>query len=103
MSALFCCEAVKPYRPQYLLHQDKFSSFIAWGAFPRTSSVGTQEEDKPSLAETKPPFAVQFVRQVNYGPLEAKRYFVPVEGKENEFIEIIEDDLIQANFQKLNS
>jgi hypothetical protein len=52
----------------------------------------------------KPPYAIQVVRQVNYGPLESKRYFIPVktEGKD-EFVELVEDDLIQANFQKLNS
>lgn len=50
-----------------------------------------------------PPFAIQLVQQVNYGPLESKRYFVPVEGNEAEFIEIREQDLIQANFQKLNA
>ncbi|KAJ9144229.1 hypothetical protein NKR23_g6238 [Pleurostoma richardsiae] len=50
-----------------------------------------------------PPFAVQLVRQVNYGPLESKRYFIPTEGEENEFVEVVEDELIRANFQKLNS
>lgn len=51
----------------------------------------------------KPDFAVQLVRQVNYGPLESKRYFVPNGSNDGGFIEISEDDLIQANFQKLNA
>jgi hypothetical protein len=56
-----------------------------------------------SFAELDPPFAVQLVRQVNYGPLESKRYFIPAKNGENVFVEVVEDDLIQANFQKLNS
>lgn len=59
--------------------------------------------NETNLADLKPPYAVQLVRQVNYGPLESKRYFIPVEGKDEAFIEVVEDDLIQANFQKLNS
>ena len=101
MSSLFCCDAIQPYRPQYLQHQDKFNSFMGWSAFPRAAAMDNDE--KPDLAKLKPSFAVQLVRQVNYGPLEAKRYFIPIEGQANEFVEIGEDDLIQANFQKLNS
>ncbi|KAK8088429.1 MFS multidrug transporter [Apiospora hydei] len=50
-----------------------------------------------------PPFAIQLVRQVNYGSLESKRYFAPTSASPSEFVEVAEDDLIQANFQKLNS
>ena len=56
-----------------------------------------------NLAELGSPYAVQLVRQVNYGPLEFKRYFVPAKGKEDEFIEVNEGELIAANFQKLNT
>lgn len=56
-----------------------------------------------NLAEVNPAFIVQFVRQVNFGRLETKRYFMPVEQVANEFVEIMEDDLLRANFQKLNS
>jgi hypothetical protein len=103
MSSLFCCESIKPYRPQYLLHQQKFSSFIDWASYPRDASLCGGEVGMASFAELDPPFAVQLVRQVNYGPLESKRYFIPAKNGENVFVEVVEDDLIQANFQKLNS
>jgi hypothetical protein len=104
MSSLFCCGSAKPYRPAHLLHQDKFNTFIAWAEFPTESSPFTGDgAEKVDLIALEPPYAIQLVRQVNYGPLEWKRYFIPVEGKDNEFVEVVEDDLIQANFKKLNS
>ncbi len=104
MSALFCCGSIKPFRPARLLHEAKFQAFIAWADFPKDSSPSTGDGDeKVDLVVLKPSYAMQLVRQVNYGPLESKRYFIPVVGKDNEFAEVAEDDLIQANFQKLNS
>lgn len=48
---------------------------------------------------------VQVVRQVNFGSLESKRYFVstPSSAGSVSFREITENDLIQANYEKLNS
>jgi hypothetical protein len=45
------------------------------------------------------------VKQVNYGPIESKRYFIVNEGADAEkaFIEVPEKWLIDANFQKLNA
>ncbi|KAH7127883.1 hypothetical protein B0J13DRAFT_564663 [Dactylonectria estremocensis] len=105
MTSLFCCGAIKPYRPQYLLHQDKFTAFMEWATFPKEATPNDADGDnvKANLVEHPPPFAVQLVRQVNYGPLEATRYFIPVQGKDNEFVEVLGDDLVQANFKKLNS
>ncbi|EAQ83723.1 hypothetical protein CHGG_10127 [Chaetomium globosum CBS 148.51] len=104
MSSLFCCGSVKPYRPQILQHEQKFRVFMAWAKFPQESSLSTDDgAEKTDLVALKPPYSIQLVRQVNYGPLESKRYFIPVEGSENEFAEVVEDDLIQANFKKLNS
>jgi len=104
MASLFCCSASKPYRHAFLLHEDKFEAFMAWAKFPKESSPSTGDVDeKIDLIVVKPPFAIQLVRQVNYGPLESKRYFIPVDGNDNEFIEVVGDDLIQANFRKLNS
>lgn len=77
---------------------------MAWAKFPQESSLSTDDgAEKTDLVALKPPYSIQLVRQVNYGPLESKRYFIPVEGSENEFAEVVEDDLIQANFKKLNS
>ncbi|KAF4970213.1 hypothetical protein FSARC_2699 [Fusarium sarcochroum] len=103
MSSLFCCDAIKPYRPQHLSHQSKFNNFMAWGSFPRASSV--ENDDKPShdLSQVAPLYAVQLVQQVNFGPLESKRYFIPTGSTESDFVEVTENDLIQANFQKVNT
>lgn len=76
---------------------------MEWASYPREASPRSAEAGQANLAKLNSPFAVQLVRQVNYGPLESKRYFVPLEGGENEFREVVEDDLIKANFQKLNS
>ncbi|KAI1373537.1 hypothetical protein F4677DRAFT_218504 [Hypoxylon crocopeplum] len=107
MSSLFCCGSAKPYKPGYLDHEAKFNSFMDWAVFPRESSLATGDEDggndKTSLITIKPKFVVQLVRQVNYGPLESTRYFASVEGQAEAFIEVTESDLIEANFQKLNS
>ncbi|KAM0288738.1 hypothetical protein ACHAO9_006801 [Fusarium lateritium] len=99
MSSLFCCSSVEPYRPQYLSHQSKFDNFMAWASFPTKSSP----EGDVDMSNIVPSFAVQLVRQVNYGPLESKRYFIPSDSKEGGFLEITETDLIQANFQKVNT
>jgi hypothetical protein len=40
---------------------------------------------------------------VNYGPIEAKRYFVPKPGQGAGFVEVLEKDLIEANFKKENT
>lgn len=62
-----------------------------------TSTAGSE------FMNSNPPFAVQLVRQVNFGRLESKRYFVPLPDDRTAFAEVTEDDLISSNFQKLNS
>ena len=101
-SPLFCCASIEPYRPQRLDHEPKFTQFLTWAAFPREASI------EPSLANPDddwtrdcPPFAVQLVKQVNFGALESKRYFIP--NHPVDFIEVPEKKLIEANFQKLNT
>ncbi|KAJ5661195.1 uncharacterized protein N7484_000567 [Penicillium longicatenatum] len=104
MSSIFCCSSPSPYRPAHLAHEAKFSPFIAWAK---------RSESSPSAASASffqdpdrlPSYAVQFVRQINFGALEAKRYFIPnpEESSGGDFVEITEQDLIAGNFQKLNS
>jgi len=100
MAPLFCCGDVKPYKAQRLQHDAKFSSFMAWAS---ANSDVEPTTDKVDLTELKPILAIQLVRQVNYGPLESKRYFVPANEGQQNFMEVTENDLIQANFQKLNT
>ena len=99
-SSIYCCTAIRPYRPQYLSHESKFTSFITWASFPRES--GVEDVTNPGRV-VDAPFAIQLVRQVNFGPLESTRYFIPSEGTENAFNEVDEGELVQANFQKLNT
>lgn len=98
MASLFCCDSIKPYRLQALSHEPKFVQFMEWARSTTENLLPTGNVD---LVDMAPKFVVQLVRQVNFGPLESKRYFVPTEG--DKFIEASESDLIQANFQKLNS
>ncbi|KAG5791048.1 hypothetical protein H9Q69_009891 [Fusarium xylarioides] len=100
MSSLFCCDAIESYRSQYLSHQSKFNNFMSWGSFPRQSTL---DEIQHNLSQLNPSYAVQLVRQVNFGPLESKRYFIPQDLSEGQYTEVFEQDLIQANFKKANT
>ena len=96
MPSIFCCSNITPYRSQILVHEHKFREFLSWGSHPKESSV-----EEASSTPTDGAFVIQVVRQVNYGPLESKRYFVKVAS--GEFVEVNEKWLIDANFEKLNA
>ena len=66
-----------------------------WANYPKASDIGTA----PSA--TNVTFAVQVVKQTNYGPLDNKRYFVT--GSDGTFAEVTEQWLIDADFEKLNT
>lgn len=76
---------------------------MSWALFPRVSTPENGDGASHDLTQLSPPHVVQLVRQVNYGPFESKRYFIPTDGTESDFAEVIENDLIQANFQKVNT
>ena len=66
-----------------------------WASFPKTSSAENNNGDANVISEMNPSYVVQIVRQVNYGPLESKRYFIAVREKADEpFLEVTERDLI---------
>ncbi|KAF2132982.1 hypothetical protein P153DRAFT_393922 [Dothidotthia symphoricarpi CBS 119687] len=97
MSSIYCCSDIRGYRNATLSHESKFSAFTAWSNFPKESSVTTFDV---VLSDNQATFAIQVVKQVNFGPLESKRYFV----RDGEiFVEVKEKWLIDANFQKLNT
>lgn len=105
MSPIFCCPSPSPYRQAYLTHEAKFEPFIAWakGSESSPSAISASFFQNPNIL---PPYAIQFVRQVNFGAIEAKRYFIPhteASGGRIDFVEVTEQDLIAGNFQKLNS
>lgn len=96
MSHVFCCFKVTPYKSHILAHEPKFREYLSWGHYPKESSV--DERGVQPLDDT---YVVQVVRQVNYGPLESKRYFL--ETGSDMFVEVDEKWLIDANFAKLNA
>jgi hypothetical protein len=101
---VFCCSNLQPYRPKTLDHEPEFTDFISWAA---RASLGTscaaEKSSDTSGATEHYPYAVQLVRQVNYGPLESKRYFVPQDNPAKDFVEVTVEDLVDANFEKVNS
>ncbi|KAF9780381.1 hypothetical protein IL306_000317 [Fusarium sp. DS 682] len=102
MPTIFCCSDIEPYRSQHLSHQTKFNNFMSWGSFPKESSLSTGYA-RHDFSQLNPSYAVQLVRQVNFGPLESKRYFIPTDSSEIEYVEVSEQDLIEANFKKVNT
>jgi len=102
MSLIFCCSGVKPYRPQRLDsdRESKFQVFTNWSDFPKSSSVETNVDEQIDMSDT---YAIQVVRQVNFGPLESKRYFVATKHGNGTFVEVTEQHLVDANYQKVNS
>lgn len=72
---------------------------MAWANYPKQSTI-TAGEAAPEPSTTT--LAIQIVKQVNYGPLESKRYFVQCSGINDEYFEVTEQWLVDANFEKLN-
>jgi hypothetical protein len=99
MSSIFCCANVQPYKNRTLSHESKFRIFMAWANYPKQSTI-TAGEAAPEASTTT--LAIQIVKQVNYGPLESKRYFVQCGGINDEYFEVTEQWLVDANFEKLN-
>lgn len=71
---------------------------MRWAGLQTTSPVPVDGSSPVSSA----PYAIQLVRQINYGPQESIRYFVPASDG-SYFTEATEDDLLKLNFEKLNS
>ncbi|KAI8266680.1 hypothetical protein K4K58_009379 [Colletotrichum sp. SAR11_239] len=100
MSALLCCESLKPYKALRTDHEARFTQFMAWAKDSQPTVI--EETSKIDSSNRLPLYAIQLVRQVNYGPLESKRYFVSFADRTHSYVEVAEDFLIQANFQKVN-
>jgi hypothetical protein len=96
MSSIFCCSNTQPYQNRTLSHEPKFRTFKSWASYPSESSI---TGDLPSPSDVT--FAVQVVKQTNFGPLDSKRYFVSTNNET--FVEVTEQWLVDANFQKLNT
>lgn len=86
-------------------HDAKFRVFSDWASYPKSSSVVEDADDASTLDKSDGYFAMQVVQQVNFGPLESKRYFITAKGQDGEepFVEVAERYLIDANYKKVNS
>lgn len=93
---IFCCGSAKPYKPRQLDHESKFTAFADWAHRQKASSIV-----EPGFPKSNVPYAVQLVRQINYGPQESIRYFIPV--GDSDFSELTEDALLRGNLEKLNT
>ncbi|KAI4651546.1 uncharacterized protein J4E79_009026 [Alternaria viburni] len=98
MSSIFCCANTQGYRNRILSHEPKFKTFMAWATYPKESDI-MSSDTAPSATDIT--FAIQVVKQTNYGPLDSKRYFVT--GSDGAFVEVTEQWLVDANFEKLNT
>ncbi|RFU29560.1 hypothetical protein B7463_g6779, partial [Scytalidium lignicola] len=99
MDSIFCCSSIKPYRPRQLDYGSRFEAFMKWSLAQNGSPTNSTPPEKLNS------YVVQIVRQTNFGPLESKRYFVEIK-EENEvtsFRAVREEDLLEANYEKLNS
>jgi hypothetical protein len=82
MLSIFCCSNLQPFRPTRTDHEAKFTSFFGWAKFPTIAAAvhpAAGAEKSESLRDSNWPYAIQLAKQVNYGPLESKRYFVPLD------------------------
>ena len=105
MGTIFRCSSILPYRPRILHHEHNFKAFITWTTVLRNSlQEPVASNDNFSLGSSNLSYVVQLVCQVNYGPLESKRYFAKATEQEGEesFVEVTQGNLIDANYQKLN-
>jgi hypothetical protein len=100
MSSIFCCSSVQGYKNRTLSHEPKFRAFMNWAEYLKESSITPADVTPDANSVT---LAIQVVKQVNYGPLESKRYFLQTSDGESAFVEVTEQWLIDANFEKLNS
>jgi len=101
MSSVFCCSRAQSYKNKNLSEESKFRAFLAWAEYPKESEI--YSTSKATVTTTT--YAIQIVKQVNFGPLESKRYYMfnGAEGDGDAFVEVTEQWLIDANFQKLNA
>jgi hypothetical protein len=100
MAPIFCCTQINPFKPTRTDHEAKFETLLTWAQGADTTPEA--DTDIIELLENPSAFVLQIVRQVNYGPLEFKRYFTASKDGSG-FVELTEKALIDANFQKLNS
>ena len=85
---LFCCkDKALPYRPIRTDHEAKFNAFVQFANEHATRYAGGDD------------FAIQFKKQVNFGPIKEVKYFVMNKG----FFEEGDEANVKSNYSMGNS
>lgn len=84
---VFCCKQTFFYKPTHTDHEDLFKSFIEF-----------ENNGKIPLPTRDDQRGLQVVKQVNFGPIEEKRYFA-LPG----FEEVSENEFNEMGYKRLNS
>ncbi|CAG8951874.1 hypothetical protein HYFRA_00005678 [Hymenoscyphus fraxineus] len=105
MAEIFCCTQIRPFRPRTLDHELKFTDFRKWEGQISGMTKDITAVNPSALLSESSAYTVQVVRQVNYGPVKWKRYFAADKTDEggDAYKEVVEMDLIEANYEKLNT
>jgi len=78
---------------------------MKWATFPKDvpplPTDNGKNEDTADLNDLNPSYVLQFVRQISFAAVECKRYFMPDEFDDGEFVEVSEEQVIKAGFEKL--
>jgi len=81
---------------------------MQWANFPKDVPPLTQDnEDNDNdegpldLNDLNPSYVLQFVPQISFAAVECKRYFIPDEFEDGEFVEVSEEALVKAGFEQL--
>ncbi|KAK4541726.1 hypothetical protein LTR36_007435 [Oleoguttula mirabilis] len=102
MSSIFCCNKYQPHRSRTVDHEAKFRALLSWAQSTSSSPIGSVQSSVEEMLGDSSSYAVQVVQQVNFGPVETRRYFV-ADAASDTFTEISERDLVDANYKKVNS
>jgi hypothetical protein len=121
MSFIFCCSRAQPYKNKTLPEESTIRTFLAWAEYPKQSEVdastpdastpdastpdaSTPDASTPDASSSNSTRDMQLIKQDNFGPCEGKRYFVSTGARADRkaFVEVTEQWLIDAHFQKLH-
>lgn len=105
MDPVFCCSQITPFKARRIDREEKFRSFIDWAKSLSEVSSNPAESTPEISWDSTSTYVIQATRQINYGALEWRRYFVTVTklGGTSTFHEVKEQDIIDANYTKVNS
>jgi len=105
MDPVFCCSEIAPCNARIIDREASFKLFVNWAnSLNETSKISSGFTPDISW-DSDSTYVIQVARQVNFGALEWKRYFVIVTALvgTSTFFEVKEQDLIDAEYSKVNA